>query len=83
MQQSLDRDWPQLSSKSGHNPNPTNFSQGKPKSAASNETFEERVKSELRIESIQMELTASTYKDKFHNLICWEEKEHIDILGEK
>ena len=34
----------------------------------------------LDIADIQQELTRETYKEKFHKLLCWEEKEHIDIL---
>ena len=40
----------------------------------------ERVKETLDIADIQQELTRQNYKEKFHKLLCWEEKEHIDIL---
>ena len=40
----------------------------------------ERVKEDLDIADIQQELTRENYKEKFHKLLCWEEKEHIDIL---
>ena len=53
------------------------------KYAASSETFEGRLQGDLEIEEIKVELTRETYKRKFHHLICWEEKEHIDILGNK
>ena len=46
-------------------------------------TFMERVKGTLYIADIQQELTRENYKEKFHKLLCWEEKEHIDILGKR
>ena len=52
-------------------------------SAICSEKFEDRVQSELSLESIKVELTKAVYKDKFHNLICWEEKRHIEILNDK
>ena len=52
-------------------------------SAIYSEKFEGRVQSELSLESIKVELTKAVYKDKFHNLICWEEKRHIEILDDK
>ena len=51
--------------------------------AASKESFGERIKEELHLEVIQAPLTRTNYKEKFHNLICWEEKRHIEILDEK
>ena len=51
--------------------------------AASKLTFEERVVEELDPSIIEAPLTRKNYKKKFHNMICWEEKRHIDILGEK
>ena len=48
--------------------------------AAKCSTFMERVTETLDIADIQQELTRETYKEKFHKLLCWEEKEHIDIL---
>ena len=51
--------------------------------AASKESFSERIKEELNIEIIQAPLTRKNYKEKFHHMICWEEKTHIDILAEK
>ena len=51
--------------------------------AAMQPTFEERVKEDLDITCIKEELTHTNYKKKFHNLICWEEKCHIEILKEK
>lgn len=51
--------------------------------AASKEEFGERIKEELDIKEIQQTLSRSNYKRKFHNLICWEEKTHIDILQMK
>ena len=51
--------------------------------AASSETFEGRLQEELDIREIKVDLTQHNYKRKFHNLICWEEKTHIEILGNK
>ena len=51
--------------------------------AASEVTFEGRLKQDLDIAEIQVELGRKNYKRKFHNLICWEEKRHIEILGNK
>ena len=51
--------------------------------AASKESFNERVKEELDIEVIRAPLTTDNYKKKFHHMICWEEKRHIEILDEK
>ena len=51
--------------------------------AASKESFSERIKEDLNIEVIQAQLTRENYKKKFHHMICWEEKRHIEILGEK
>ena len=48
--------------------------------AAKCSTFMERVRETLDIADIQQELTRENYKEKFHKLLCWEEKEHIDIL---
>ena len=43
----------------------------------------ERVTERLNIADIQQEVTRQNYKEKFHKLLCWEEKEHIDILGNR
>ena len=43
----------------------------------------ERVTECLNIADIQQEVTRENYKEKFHKLLCWEEKEHIDILGNR
>ena len=43
----------------------------------------ERVTERLTIADIKQELTRGNYKEKFHKLLCWEEKEHIDILGKR
>ena len=51
--------------------------------AAKCSTFMERVKETLDITDIKQELTRENYKEKFHKLLCWEEKEHIDILGKR
>ena len=51
--------------------------------AAKCSTFMERVRETLDVADIQQELTRENYKEKFHKLLCWEEKEHIDILGRR
>ena len=51
--------------------------------AAKATKFLARVQQVLRIEDIQVELTQRNYKEKMHKLLCWEEKAHIEILGEK
>ena len=42
-------------------------------------TNEEKWKSETSI--LEEDLTPDNYKDKFHHLLCWEEKEHSDLLS--
>ena len=51
--------------------------------AAKATRFLTRVQQVLRIEDIRTELTQGNYKEKMHKLLCWEEKAHIEILGEK
>ena len=51
--------------------------------AAKATKFLTRVQQVLHIEDIQAELTQGNYKEKMHKLLCWEEKAHIEILGEK
>ena len=38
---------------------------------------------ELDERYIQEKLSRENYKRKYHNLICWEEKTHIEILEKK
>ena len=38
---------------------------------------------ELDERYIQEKLSRGNYKRKYHNLICWEEKTHIEILEKK
>ena len=51
--------------------------------AASKESFNERIKEELDPRIIEAPLTRRNYKKRFHNMICWEEKRHIEILENK
>ena len=51
--------------------------------AAKATEFLARVQQVLRIEDIRTELTRGNYKEKMHKLLCWEEKAHIEILGNK
>ena len=51
--------------------------------AAKEETFEGRLKGELKLEEIEVKLNRQNYKRKFNNLICWEERRHIEVLREK
>ena len=53
------------------------------KYAASKEKFPERVRGVLEIGEIEESLNRQNYKKKFHNLVCWEEKKHIQILRDK
>ena len=32
---------------------------------------------------IEKDLTRENYKEKFHHLLCWEEKEHEKLLAER
>ena len=46
--------------------------------------FTERLKNtELLEENIAVDLTSSSYRDKFYYLLCFEESEHICLLSEK
>lgn len=51
--------------------------------AASKLTFQERVKEPLDPSIIEAPLTRENYKKRFHNMICWEEKRHVEILDTK
>ncbi len=42
--------------------------------------FYRRIEGELVLADVQQPLTRENYKEKFHNLLCWEEKTHIEIL---
>ena len=46
--------------------------------------FAERLKyTDLSEENVSVELTSSSYRDKFYYLLCFEESEHICLLSEK
>ncbi len=51
--------------------------------AAQSTDFLERTKDVLDVEDVQQPLTRENYKEKFHKLLCWEEKRHIEILKER
>ena len=51
--------------------------------AASKFTFQERIKEPLDPGIIEAPLTRENYKERFHNMICWEEKRHVEILDTK
>ena len=51
--------------------------------AASKLTFQERIKEPLDPGIIEAPLTRENYKKRFHNMICWEEKRHVEILDTK
>jgi hypothetical protein len=51
--------------------------------AAKEETFEGRLKGELKLNEIEVDLNRLNYKRKFNNLICWEERRHIEVLRDK
>ena len=43
--------------------------------------FYQQFEGQLSVNVIQNELTAENYKEKFHHLLCWEEKEHERLLA--
>ena len=45
--------------------------------------FLQRLEEDLTIADIEKPLTRENYKEKFHKLLCWEEKTHIEILEER
>lgn len=51
--------------------------------AAKASIFLARVQEPLQIADIHEELTRDNYKEKFHKLLCWEEKAHIEALEKK
>ena len=51
--------------------------------AARKTDFLARLEEELSITDIEKPLTQENYKEKFHKLLCWEEKTHIVILEER
>ena len=51
--------------------------------AARKTDFLARLEEELSITDIEKPLTRENYKEKFHKLLCWEEKAHIVILEER
>ena len=51
--------------------------------AARKTDFLERLEEDLTIADIENPLTRENYKEKFHKLLCWEEKAHIEILEER
>jgi superfamily I DNA and/or RNA helicase/exoribonuclease R len=60
-------------------PRPLNRAAYKP----NNSTFLERVKEDLCVDDIKPELTTANYREKFHKLLCWEEREHITLLHDR
>ena len=51
--------------------------------AAEQVDFYARLEEPLKLINVEQELTRGTYKRKFHNLLCWEEKAHIEILQKR
>ena len=46
--------------------------------------FQDRLqRTDLRDEDLQVDLTVDTYQDKFYNLLCFEEMEHIKLLTKR
>ena len=45
--------------------------------------FYRQFEGQLNIDVIQNELTVENYKEKFHHLLCWEEKEHEQLLASR
>jgi len=48
----------------------------------SSKYFEE-YRHKLSTNIISKPLTIENYREKFHHLLCWEEKEHCDILTKR
>ena len=46
-------------------------------------TFLERSKELLRVEDLKQPIIIENYKEMFHKLLCWEEKEHITLLHKR
>ena len=42
-----------------------------------------KYKNELDIDRLKQPLTRENYVEKFHHLLCWEEKEHDDLLKQR
>ena len=42
-----------------------------------------KYKNELDIDQLKQPLTRENYVEKFHHLLCWEEKEHDDLLKQR
>ena len=51
--------------------------------AAKKNDFADRLEEELVLGDVQVELARTNYKEKFHKLLCWEEKTHIEILEKR
>ena len=45
--------------------------------------FYRQFEGQLSANVIRNELTAENYKEKFHHLLCWEEKEHERLLANR
>lgn len=56
---------------------------GQVKYAAQSSDFLERIKDILDVADVEQPLTRENYREKFHKLLCWEEKRHIEILKER
>ena len=46
-------------------------------------TYYERHKDELETNRLEDPLTVQNYKEKFHYLLCWEQREHEKQLAER
>ena len=46
-------------------------------------TFLERSKELLHVEDLKQPIIMENYKEMFHKLLCWEEKEHITLLHQR
>ena len=42
-----------------------------------------KYKDELDIDQLKQDLTRENYVEKFHHLLCWEEKEHDNLLKQR
>ena len=42
-----------------------------------------KYRDKLNIKVLSTALTVNNYQERFHHLLCWEEKEHMSVLAER
>ena len=45
--------------------------------------FFQKYREKLDIQVFEEPLTVANYQERFHHLLCWEEKEHMSILAKR